>query len=130
MTAQPYALAEGDGLSNSSATSSNNLIINRSIFSLGKALIELSLLQRLTDLREDSDLDANHNPHPFTEHMTANRLLVRVKDREGEAYADIVKCCLSGGFSAAGPTLENNALQNQFYAQVVKPLLEAYTALK
>lgn len=109
-----------------------NLVPNQTLFSLGVALLELSFQQRLADLRRPEDLDSSGNPHPFTDNLTATRLLKELEKGKTEApnYIQAVSCCLFGSFSAVGPTFENTAFQDQFYAQVVKPLLDIYKVLK
>jgi hypothetical protein len=116
LTGQPYTTADNQMIAGGQTATTTNLVRNKTSFSLGIALIELSFQKRLAELRETGDLDVSGNAHPFTDHITATRLLPLVEQRELGGYSEAVKCCLFGSFSAVGPTFENTAFQDQFYA--------------
>jgi hypothetical protein len=132
----PYTLADHANLQGGGAVDPSsvptNLVPNQTLFSLGIALLEISFQQQITELRQPEDLDSRGKAHAFTDNLTAARLLTELENDKMEApvYTQAVRCCLFGTFRAIGPTFENTAFQDQFYGQVVRPLLEVYKVLK
>jgi hypothetical protein len=128
----PYTPAQTTATSKTTVRTTTTLVPNQTLFSLAVALLELSFQQRLADLRKPEDLESSGKPHLFTDNLTAARLLQELEedDKEAPVYIQAVRCCLFGSFSAVGPTFANTAFQDQFYAQVVKPLMDVYQVLK
>jgi hypothetical protein len=117
-------------LMNASNATARPLVANEIVFALGLILLELSFGQPLASFKTASDVDAQGNDTPYTDHMIASRLLQTLILREGEKYADAAKRCLMGSFNSAGSTLEDPAFQEQFYAGVVAPLQEIHDVLR
>jgi hypothetical protein len=98
------------------------LIKSKIMLPLGLALVEISLGQRLADLRIPDDNHANENVANWT---TATRLLDAgyVNDWSGPLYDNVVKTCLSWA-SVRDGELDEEKTQRDVFELVVSPLLE------
>jgi hypothetical protein len=131
--AQPYVRRSFVGakkLINTAKATTRPLVANETVFALGVILLELSFGRPLSSFKIATDVDAQGNDTPYTEHLIASRLLEMLILLEGDKYADAAKRCLMGSFNSAGSNLEDPAFQEQFYAGVVAPLQEVYDGLQ
>ena len=96
-------------------------IQNKSIFALGIVLIELSLGQSLASMRLPEDLE-NGQPTPWTDLVTANRLLEAVYGQAGTRYGDAVRRCIRCEFDHRNTSLDDDGFRQAVYDGVVAPL--------
>ena len=98
------------------------LIRSEVLFPLGLALIELSLGQTLSSMREAED---NDPVEAITDLKTASRLLQDVCYESGSRYGDVVERCLFWtGSKESG--LDDEQFQQAVFDSVVAPLLDDY----
>jgi hypothetical protein len=94
---------------------------NQQLFALGVILIELAYEAPLHSLQKPTDV-ASHDDQN-TDYYIADRVRLNVSSMFGPTYADLIRKCIHCDFGR-GDDLENPALQESFYVEVVQGLEE------
>jgi len=94
---------------------------NQQLFALGVILIELAYEAPLHSLQKPTDV-ASHDDQN-TDYYIADRVRLTVSSMLGPMYADLIRKCIHCDFGR-GDNLEDPALQENFYVEVVQGLEE------
>jgi hypothetical protein len=94
---------------------------NQQLFALGVILIELAYEAPLHSLQKPTDV-ASHDDQN-TDYYIADRVRLTVSSMLGPMYADLIRKCIHCDFGR-GNNLEDPALQESFYVEVVQGLEE------
>jgi hypothetical protein len=94
---------------------------NKQLFALGVILIELAYEAPLHSLQKPTDV-ASHDDQN-TDYYIADRVRLTVSSMLGPTYADLIRKCIHCDFGS-GDDLEDPALQESFYVEVVQGLEE------
>lgn len=95
------------------------MIKNRTLFSLGVALLELNFGAPLSELRSSEDLD-----DAFSYYRTAIRLTEQVVKNELPRFASVVRECIHPTPEGATFSFENEGFRTRFFTEVISPLIE------
>lgn len=112
-------------------------IRNKTVYSLGVALLELANGQPLAQCQTDEDLNKEQSSDELTPYKTVHRLLRELQEDEGESnFMSAVDYCLNPRADGSGPGIGNKAfsLTNEkfrrcFFDTVVVRLQEDYEAV-
>lgn len=118
----------GHGSSNAPTTQSElrAYVPHEGIYSLGIALLELSLGSLVISFQKSDELQPPGQVSIFTEFLVANRLAKEIAARELTPYADAINRCIRCNFGTQSTNLEDIELQALFYEGVITPLKELY----
>jgi hypothetical protein len=108
------------------AVDHRGLIPNRTIFTLGVALLELSYGSSILSFVEPTEQSENGNVHSMTEALVASRLARELNKIESENFARAVLSCVTWTFNTSKVDLADFELRMAFYQNVVVPLQEDY----
>lgn len=110
-------------------------IKNRTVYSLGIALLELANGQSLSDCQTGQDLGADKKADGLTLYRTVDRLLQELYEDEKESnFVLAVDCCInprppSDGAYSGNFSLANEKFRQRFFDDVVVRLQEDYDAV-
>jgi hypothetical protein len=94
---------------------------NKQLFALGVILIELAYEAPLHSLQKPTDVALHDDQN--TDYYIADRVRLTVSSMLGPTYADLIRKCIHCDFGS-GDDLEDPALQESFYIEVVQGLEE------